>query len=59
MSLHIVASVGYSIEYYDARNNKYKIKLWLMGLDKSRSLQNKGEYMRRIAISLFFMLLPA
>ena len=24
-SLHIVASVGHSIEYYDARNNKYKI----------------------------------
>ena len=25
-SLHIVASVGHSIEYYDARNNKYKIE---------------------------------
>ena len=25
-SLHIVASVGHSIEYYDARNNKYKKK---------------------------------
>jgi len=24
-SLHIVTSVGYSIEYYDARNNKYKV----------------------------------
>ena len=24
-SLHIVASVGHSIEYYNARNNKYKI----------------------------------
>ena len=24
-SLHIVISVGYSIEYYDARNNKYKV----------------------------------
>jgi hypothetical protein len=24
-SLHIVASVGHSMEYYDARNNKYKI----------------------------------
>ena len=24
-SLHIVTSVGYSTEYYDARNNKYKI----------------------------------
>jgi len=23
-SLHIVTSVGYSIEYYDARNNKYQ-----------------------------------
>jgi len=25
-SLHIVTSVGYSIEYYDARNNKYQIR---------------------------------
>jgi hypothetical protein len=25
LARHIVASVGYSIEYYDARNNKYKI----------------------------------
>ena len=25
ISLHIVASVGYSIEYYDAWNKKYKI----------------------------------
>ena len=24
---HIVTSVGYSIEYYDARNNKYKLPL--------------------------------
>jgi len=24
-SLHIVTSVGYSIEYYDARNNKYQV----------------------------------
>jgi len=24
-SLHIVTSVGYSIEYYDVRNNKYKV----------------------------------
>ena len=23
-SLHVVTSVGYSIEYYDARNNKYQ-----------------------------------
>jgi len=30
-SLHIVTSVGYSIEYYDARNNKYQVqdnRLW-------------------------------
>ena len=27
-SPHIVTSVGYSIEYYDARNNKYKV-FWL------------------------------
>ena len=26
-SLHIVTSVGYSIEYYDARNNKYKVNI--------------------------------
>jgi len=26
-SLHIVTSVGYSIEYYDARNNKYQVEL--------------------------------
>jgi len=25
-SLHIVTYVGYSIEYYDARNNKYKVR---------------------------------
>jgi len=24
-SVHIVTSVGYSIEYYDARNNKYQV----------------------------------
>jgi len=24
-SLHIVTSVGYSIEYYDAWNNKYQV----------------------------------
>jgi len=24
-TLHIVTSVGYSIEYYDARNNKYQV----------------------------------
>ena len=30
-SLHIVTSVGYSIEYYDAWNNKYQLQLhsWL------------------------------
>ena len=26
-SLHIVTSVGYSIEYYDARNNKYQVNI--------------------------------
>jgi len=26
-SLHIVTSVGYSIDYYDVWNNKYKIHL--------------------------------
>jgi len=28
-SLHIVTSVGYSIEYYDARNNKYQVLILL------------------------------
>jgi len=27
-SLHIVTSVGYSIEYYDARNNKYQVQFF-------------------------------
>ena len=26
-SLHIVTSVGYSMEYYDARNNKYQVNI--------------------------------
>ena len=32
MSLHIVASAGHSIEYYDARNNKYKINTTMFGV---------------------------
>jgi hypothetical protein len=31
----------------------------LVSLDEGRSLQNKDEYMRRIAVSQFWMLLPA
>ena len=29
-SLYIVTSVGYSIEYYDARNNKYQVGSYLL-----------------------------
>jgi len=40
-SLHIVTSVGYSIEYYDARNNKYQYQSCVEAAQVTRTLRVK------------------
>ena len=47
-SLHIVTSVGYSIEYYDARNNKYKV------LSKYQHRVSSGSFMPNNSLPLHY-----
>jgi len=53
-SLHIVTSVGYSIEYYDARNNKYQVRRSFGFL--VANVCNHGKHYEKLCIYIYVSL---